>query len=86
MGKIKITNGESYIQLVKFSENGVEIEATDEVLDYLGELGWDRFGTLLVNGVLFKSLVAAADTPLIYVCAGWMRRRFGLLEGQEIEF
>ena len=26
-GKIKITNGESYIQLVKFSENGVEIES-----------------------------------------------------------
>lgn len=64
----------------------VDTSAVLVLLCAVGELGWDRFGTLLVNGVLFKSLVAAADTPLIYVCAGWMRRRFGLLEGQEIEF
>jgi uncharacterized PurR-regulated membrane protein YhhQ (DUF165 family) len=51
----------------------------------VGEIGWDRFGTLFVNGVLFKSLVAAADTPLIYLGVGWMRRRFHLAEGQEIE-
>lgn len=51
----------------------------------VGEIGWERFGALLLNGVLFKSLVAAADTPLVYVCVGWMRRRFGLAEGQEIE-
>ena len=51
----------------------------------VGEIGWDRFGVLLLNGVLFKSLVAAADTPLVYVCVGWMRRRFGLAEGQEID-
>mgnify|MGYP002851181291 CR=1 FL=1 len=51
----------------------------------VGEIGWDRFGTLFVNGMLFKSLVAAADTPLIYLGVGWMRRRFHLAEGQEIE-
>ena len=26
----------------QLSENGIEIEATDEVLDYLGELGWNH--------------------------------------------
>ena len=51
----------------------------------VGEIGWERFGALLVNGVAFKSLVAALDTPLVYLGVGWMRRRFGLLEGQEIE-
>ena len=51
----------------------------------VGEIGWERFGALLLNGVLFKSLVAAADTPLVYICVGWMRRRFGLAEGQEID-
>ena len=51
----------------------------------VGEIGWERFGALLLNGVLFKSLVAAADTPLVYACVGWMRRRFGLAEGQEID-
>ena len=51
----------------------------------VGEIGWERFGALLLNGVMFKSLVAAADTPLIYVCVGWMRRRFNLAEGQEVD-
>lgn len=55
------------------------------LLCVVGELGWERFGTLFVNGVLFKSLVAAADTPLVYLGVGWMRRRFHLAEGQEIE-
>jgi uncharacterized integral membrane protein (TIGR00697 family) len=50
----------------------------------VGEIGWERFGALLLNGVAFKSLVAALDTPLVYLGVGWMRRRFGLLEGQEI--
>ena len=50
----------------------------------VGEIGWERFGALLLNGVAFKSLVAALDTPLVYLGVGWMRRRFGLLEGQEV--
>ena len=50
----------------------------------VGELQWEKFGALLLNGVLFKSLVAALDTPLVYLAVGWARRRFGLAPGQEL--
>lgn len=51
----------------------------------VGEIGWDRFGVLLLNGVAFKASVAALDTPLVYLGVGWMRRRFRLDPGQEID-
>ena len=51
----------------------------------VGEIGWDRLGVLLLNGVAFKALVAALDTPLVYLGVGWMRRRFDLAPGQEID-
>ena len=50
----------------------------------VGEIEWGLFGALLVNGFGFKVLVAAVDTPLVYLGAGWFRRRFGLEPGQEI--
>jgi len=51
----------------------------------VGEIAWGRFGTLLLNGVAFKALIAALDTPLVYLAVGWMRRTFKLAPGQEIE-
>ena len=51
----------------------------------VGEIDSSRFGVLFVNGVMFKALVAALDTPLVYLGVGWMRKRFGLAAGQEIE-
>ena len=50
----------------------------------VGEIEWGLFGALLINGFGFKVLVAAVDTPLVYLGAGWFRRRFGLEPGQEI--
>jgi uncharacterized integral membrane protein (TIGR00697 family) len=50
----------------------------------VGEIGWDRFGALLLNGVLFKACVAALDTPLVYLGVGVMRKQFGLKPAQEI--
>ncbi|MCO6359596.1 ATP-dependent chaperone ClpB [Roseivirga pacifica] len=39
-------------------ENGVEIEATDEVLDYLGELGWDpQFGARPLKRVIQRKVL-----------------------------
>ena len=51
----------------------------------VGEIGWDRLGVLLLNGVAFKALVAALDTPLVYLGVRGMRRRFDLAPGQEID-
>ncbi len=50
----------------------------------VGEIEWAMFGALLVNGFVFKLLVALADTPLVYLGAWWVRRRFGLAFGEEL--
>ena len=41
-----------------------------------GVIEWSRFGLLLVNGYLFKAIVAALDTPLLYVAVWWFKRSF----------
>ncbi len=49
-----------------------------------GIIDWDRFGVLLLNGFLFKVLVAALDTPILYLGVYILRRRFGLKQGEEL--
>lgn len=52
-----------------------------------GVIQWEYFTGLLINGYLFKVLVAAADTPVIYVVVWLMRRHFGLKgPGSELDF
>ncbi len=46
-------------------------------------IAWDKFGLLLVNGFLFKMLVALADTPLFYFFSWYLRRSFGLKLGEQ---
>ncbi len=45
---------------------------------------WDRFGVLLLNGFLFKVLVATLDTPILYLSVYALRKRFGLKIGEEL--
>lgn len=49
-----------------------------------GKIKWELFGSLLLGGFLFKILVAALDTPLLYLCVGLFRKRFGLTLGEEL--
>lgn len=49
-----------------------------------GVLPWSLFWGLLVSGVLFKILVAALDTPLLYLLVFLFRRKFNLKENEEI--
>lgn len=52
-----------------------------------GVIEWQYFTALLINGYLFKVIIAALDTPFIYVTVWWMRRYFGLKgHGAELEF
>jgi len=39
---------------------------------------WELFGMLLLNGYLFKVMIAMIDTPIIYVIVWGMRKHFGL--------
>tara|TARA_R100001369_G_scaffold92710_1_gene139261 strand:+ start:3984 stop:4721 length:738 start_codon:yes stop_codon:yes gene_type:complete len=50
-----------------------------------GKIDWSLFGGLLLSGFLFKVLVAACDTPLLYASVFALRKRFGLKMGEEIE-
>ena len=54
------------------------------VLAYFGGIPWSSFGTLFINGFLFKIFFAAFDTPIIYVCCDYLRQKYGLKFGQSI--
>lgn len=47
-------------------------------------LPWNIFGSLLLSGFLFKVIIAALDTPVLYIVVYWFRRKFGLKVGEEI--
>ena len=47
-------------------------------------LPWSIFGSLLLSGFLFKVIIAALDTPVLYVVVYWFRKKFGLKMGEEI--
>ncbi|WP_242120968.1 queuosine precursor transporter [Aestuariivivens sediminicola] len=50
-----------------------------------GIIEWENFKGLLVSGFLFKALVAACDTPLLYIGVYFFRRRFKLKVNEEID-
>jgi len=55
------------------------------LLCLFGKIEWPLFGALLLSGFLFKVLVAALDTPLLYVSVYALRKRFGLGMGEELD-
>jgi len=50
-----------------------------------GEIAWSLFWALVINGFLFKALVALLDTPLFYLGTWLVRRRFKLAVGEELK-
>ncbi len=49
-----------------------------------GAIGWERFWGLVENGFLFKVLVALADTPVLYLAVGLLRRALDLGPAEEV--
>lgn len=47
-------------------------------------LPWDLFWGLILSSIVFKVLIAAIDTPFLYLFVHLFRRRFDLKIGQEI--
>lgn len=47
-------------------------------------LPWEIFGGLLLSGFLFKVIVAALDTPILYAIVYWFRKKFNLKIGEEL--
>ncbi|MGC6479315.1 MAG: queuosine precursor transporter [Flavobacteriaceae bacterium] len=54
------------------------------LLCLFGVLDWSLFWGLVISGFLFKIMVAALDTPLLYLGVAWFRYKFDLAVGQEI--
>lgn len=50
-----------------------------------GVLPWESFKGLLISGFLFKVVVAALDTPFLYLGVYLFRKRFNLKVNEEIE-
>ena len=50
-----------------------------------GEISWNLFGGLLLAGFLFKIIIAALDTPFLYLGVYVFRKRFKLDINEEIE-
>lgn len=50
------------------------------------KIEWELFGALLLSGFLFKVLVAACDTPFLYISVYALRKKFNLKAGEEIDF
>lgn len=63
----------------------IDTSAVLLLLCSVGEIEWAVWGTLMLNGVAFKALVALLDTPVVYLVVGRLRRQFDLAEGQEID-
>ena len=50
----------------------------------LSVIEWSMFSTLLLNGFLFKVLVAFVDTPFFYLFSRLLRKLFNLELGEEL--
>jgi len=53
------------------------------ILCSLDVIAWDKFTVLLINGFLFKVLVAAADTPLVYLIVSIFKNQFKMKDTSE---
>ena len=54
------------------------------LLSSFGIIDWSNFLGLLISGVIFKMMIAALDTPLLYLSVYAFRKRFNLKVGEEI--
>lgn len=83
----RITKGKHLWLRNNFSTFSSQFVDTFTVLFLLcsfGKIDWSLFGGLLLSGFLFKVLVAALDTPLLYAAVYVLRRKFGLKGTEEI--
>ena len=54
------------------------------LLCFFGIIDWGNFSGLLLSGVLFKMMIAALDTPILYLVVFAFRKRFNLKLNEEI--
>lgn len=67
-----------------FSSQFMDTLVVVGLLCSFGEISWDKFGTLVLSGFLFKVFIALLDTPLLYLIVYGFRKRFNLGVNEEI--
>lgn len=83
----RLTNGRHLWLRNNFSTFSSQIVDTLTVLLLLcsfGIIAWDNFLGLLISGVIFKIMIAALDTPILYAIVFAFRKYFDLEPGEEI--
>lgn len=83
----KVTHGKHLWLRNNFSTFTSQIVDTLTVLVLLCSfniIAWDKFLGLLIGGVIFKMMIAAFDTPILYFIVFLFRRKFNLKVGEEI--
>ena len=68
-----------------FSSQLIDTVLVIGLLCSFGVLKWELFWGLVVSGFLFKVLVAALDTPFLYLFVGVFRKTFDLQPTDELE-
>ncbi len=68
-----------------FLSQFIDTAAVLLLLCSFGKIEWVRFYGLLLSGFLFKVLIAALDTPLLYLGVSFFRKKFNLAQGEELE-
>ncbi len=68
-----------------FLSQFIDTAAVLLLLCSFGKIEWERFSSLLLSGFLFKVLIAALDTPLLYLGVAFFRKKFNLAQGEELE-
>jgi uncharacterized integral membrane protein (TIGR00697 family) len=68
-----------------FSSQLVDTATVLLLLCVAGAIAWDKFWILLLNGFLFKVIMALIDTPILYIVIGLIRKKLNLKVGEEVE-
>jgi uncharacterized integral membrane protein (TIGR00697 family) len=68
-----------------FSSQLVDTATVLLLLCVAGAIAWDKFWILLLNGFLFKLIMALIDTPILYIVIGLIRKKLNLKVGEEVE-
>ena len=68
-----------------FSSQLIDTSLVVGLLSVFGVLEWKLFWGLVISGFLFKIIIAALDTPLLYLFVGIFRKTFDLKYTDEIE-
>ena len=74
----KLTNGKHLWIRNNFStflSQFIDTAAVLLLLCYFGQIEWSKFSSLLLGGFLFKVLIAALDTPLLYLFVDLYRKK-----------